>query len=46
MDKAILKDHVIELIGNIEDQRFLESWTCSFRKHKYTTITHLNTPEP
>jgi predicted transcriptional regulator len=25
MDKAILKDHIIELIGNIEDQRFLES---------------------
>lgn len=25
MDKAILKDHIIELIGTIEDQRFLES---------------------
>lgn len=25
MDKAILKDHIIKLIGTIEDQRFLES---------------------
>jgi predicted transcriptional regulator len=28
MDKAILKDHIIELIGNIEDQRFLESMSA------------------
>jgi len=28
MDKAILRDHIIELIGNIEDQRFLESMSA------------------
>ena len=28
MDKAILKDHIIELIGTIEDQRFLESMSA------------------